>query len=80
MLRCLKKNAVPTVFSFRPLPQCRREPTVRVYLDTTLLPRYGPPTYTQWLEGELKATKDLLATRLAKESSKTLDKFCHMKI
>ena len=72
-LRRLKKNAVSTVFSFRPLPQCRREPTVCVYLDTTLLPRYGPPTYTQWLKGELKATEDLLATRLAKESSKILE-------
>ena len=71
-LKRLRKNAVPSVFSFRPLHKCRRKPTLRgneVSQVTTNSPLYGPPTYQTWLEGELRITSD----RLDKELSKVLE-------
>jgi len=56
MLKRLKRNALPTMFSFCPLPQYRPEPTVRIF-ESKPLPKCGPPTYKQWLGNELQAMK-----------------------
>ena len=65
-LRRLRKNAVLSVFTFRPVPKCRRKPTVHVDEVTSNSPLYGPPTYQTWLEEELHITKDLLDKELSK--------------
>ena len=65
-LRRLRKDAVPSVFSFRPLPKCRRKQTLRDNEVATNLPVYGPPTYQTWLEDQLHITKDLLDKELSK--------------
>ena len=57
---------MPSVFTFRPLPKCRRKPTVRVDEVTSNSPLFGPPTYQTWLEEELHITKDLLDKELSK--------------
>jgi len=65
MLKRLKRNVVPTVFSFRPLPQYRLEPTVRIF-ESKPLPKYGPPTYEKWLGNELQAMKELFKKKKSK--------------
>ena len=64
-LRHLKKDAVPSVFSFHPLPKCRLRPTLRDNEVATNLPVYGPPTYQTWLEDQLHITRDLLDKELS---------------
>ena len=64
-----RKNAVPSVFSFRPLHKCRRKPTLRdneLSQVTTNPPLYGPPTYQTWLEDVLHITSDCLDKGLSK--------------
>ena len=57
---------MPSVFTFRPVPKCRRKPTVHIDEVTSNSPLYGPPTYQTWLEEELHITKDLLGKELSK--------------
>ena len=71
ILKCLRKNAVPSVF-FCPLHKCRQKLTLhdnKVSQVTTNSLLYGPPTYQTWLEDELHITSD----RLDKELSKVLE-------
>ena len=57
---------MPSVFTFRSVPKCKRKPTVCVDKVTSNSPLYGPPTYQTWLEEELHITKNLLDKELSK--------------